>query len=409
MAANQDLPPVVRPSAGTVHVLGARVGRAASGAWADVGYLVEGPAAYPELTVRENLELVRRLRGVAARVAVDEVLDRLGLDRYAGRRAGQLSLGNTQRLGLAKAMLHRPRLLLLDEPVNGLDPAGVVEIRQMLRDLAARHETTVLLSSHLLAEVARTATRIGLLHRGRLLEEVTAAALPGRLRRRLVVTARSQAAAVTALATAGYTAATVDDTRIEVDAPDAAERPDAVAAALVAAGCPPTHLAVETEDLEQYLLALPTSRAAIVLARFVVAGAWAGVLAVYLAVLGVADGLVLGLPGWTGPGGATALGRLVTVALLTFLLCTPFGLAASAGRGYLPAVGAMVLTVFVTQIVTALGYGTWFPWSAPALYAGISGPGGQHPVWWSPLSVAAVAAVAVTGTVSWWRRADQSQ
>ncbi|MGI5240689.1 ABC transporter permease [Dactylosporangium sp. CA-139066] len=157
------------------------------------------------------------------------------------------------------------------------------------------------------------------------------------------------------------------------------------------------------------LLALPTSRAAIVLAKFVVAGAWAVVLAVYLAVLGVAGGLVLGLPGWTGPVAAAALGRLVMVALLTFLLCTPFGLAASAGRGYLPAVGAMVVTVFVTQIVTALGYGTWFPWSAPALYAGISGPDGQHPVWWSPLSVAAVAAVAVVGTVSWWRHADQSQ
>ncbi|MGI5240688.1 ABC transporter ATP-binding protein [Dactylosporangium sp. CA-139066] len=245
---------MVRPSAGTVRVLGSRIGRVASGVWADVGYLVEGPAAYPELTVRENLELVRRLRGVAERVAVDEVLDRLGLDRYAGRRAGQLSLGNAQRLGLAKAMLHRPRLLLLDEPVNGLDPAGVVEIREMLRDLAARHETTVLLSSHLLAEVARTATRIGLLHRGRLLEEVTAAELPGRLRRRLVVAARNQAAAVTALTAAGYVAATVYDERIEVHGPDAAERPDEVAAALVAVGCPPTHLAVETEDLEQYFL-----------------------------------------------------------------------------------------------------------------------------------------------------------
>ncbi len=92
---------------------------------------MESPAAYPELTVRENLEIVRRLRRLPDPRAVDEVIEALSLSPRA--RAGTLSMGNAQRLALAKALIHRPELLILDEPVNGLDPAGVVEIRNMLR------------------------------------------------------------------------------------------------------------------------------------------------------------------------------------------------------------------------------------------------------------------------------------
>ena len=99
----------------------------------------------------------------------------LRLTPYADRRAGTLSLGNAQRLGLAKALLHDPALLLLDEPANGLDPAGVVEIRELLRELAHERGVTIFLSSHLLSEVARIATRFGVIHQGRLLEELSAA------------------------------------------------------------------------------------------------------------------------------------------------------------------------------------------------------------------------------------------
>ena len=121
---------------------------------------------------------------------VDDAVDRFGLGPYATSKARTLSLGNAQRLGLAKALLHRPRILVLDEPVNGLDPAGVVEVRTMLTRLAHDDGVTVLLSSHLLGEVARVATRIGILHEGRLIEELDSTTLQESTRTRLEVGSR---------------------------------------------------------------------------------------------------------------------------------------------------------------------------------------------------------------------------
>ena len=157
-----------------------------------MGYLVETPHAYPELTVRENLEVFRRLRGLRDPNAVEHIIERLGLTAYAEQRAGTLSLGNAQRLGLAKALLHEPALLLLDEPANGLDPSGVVEIRELLRELAHEQGVTIFLSSHLLGEVARIATRFGVIHQGRLLVELSAAEMERQRARWLVVDARDR-------------------------------------------------------------------------------------------------------------------------------------------------------------------------------------------------------------------------
>jgi ABC-2 type transport system ATP-binding protein len=243
---------MIRPSSGRVDVFDAPVSARALEIWSDVGYLVESPAAYPQLTVRENLEVVRRLRRIDNRTVVDDAIDRLGLGAYADRRARNLSLGNVQRLGLAKALLHQPKLLILDEPANGLDPAGVVEIRDLLMDLAAEG-TTVFLSSHVLAEVARLATRIGIIHTGRLREEFAATDLAHRVRRRLSITARDVDAAAAVLTAAGFAVAN-DGSGLVCAEERAVERPDDVAVALVNAGCPPTRLAVESEDLEAYFL-----------------------------------------------------------------------------------------------------------------------------------------------------------
>jgi len=243
---------LIRPTGGTVRVFGTPVTSRSHGIWSDVGYLVETPAAYPELTVRENIDAVRRLRRIGDDHLVDAAIDRLGLTAYADRRARTLSLGNTQRLGLAKALLHSPRLLILDEPANGLDPAGVVEIRQLLLDLAATG-TTVFLSSHVLAEVARLATRIGIIHSGRLREEFDAADLAHRVRRQLSIAARDPRAAASALADAGYAVRPDGDGLLTEDG-RAIDQPDEVAVALVAAGCPPTPRVVEREDLETYFL-----------------------------------------------------------------------------------------------------------------------------------------------------------
>lgn len=246
---------MIRPSAGSVTVLGQRVGPDGSGPWRKVGHLVESPAAYPELTVRENLEIARRLQGIADSKAAARAIERLGLAQYADRRAGILSTGNLQRLGLARAMLHEPALLILDEPANGLDPAGVVEIRGLLANLAREQGVTVFMSSHILTEVDRLATRIGIIHKGRLLEELEARQLEELRQRRLEIQVRDLEKAATALAAGGYPIKISQGT-IYLSEARAVDQPDKVAALLVRAGAAPTRLAVEQEDLENYFLRL---------------------------------------------------------------------------------------------------------------------------------------------------------
>jgi ABC-2 type transport system ATP-binding protein len=247
---------MIRPTTGSAHVLQTRVRLGSREPWASVGYLVETPHAYPELTVYENLEVARRLHPGAAPGTVGQTIERLGLAPYADRRAGTLSHGNAQRLGLAKALLHGPRLLILDEPANGLDPAGIVEIRELLLELTREQGVTVFMSSHILAEVSRLARRIGIIHEGRLLQELEVDELEKNRRRRLLLRARDIEAARLALATAGHPAKIVADGTLELTDSSSVGRPDDVASLLVQAGVPPTQLLVEEEELERYFLRL---------------------------------------------------------------------------------------------------------------------------------------------------------
>ncbi|HUV72990.1 MAG TPA: ABC transporter ATP-binding protein, partial [Anaerolineae bacterium] len=246
---------MVRPSAGVVKVLGQAVGPNGRGPWGRVGHLVESPAAYPELTVRENLEISRRLHFIGDKNATSRAIERLGLSSYADRKAGTLSTGNLQRLGLARALLHEPQLVILDEPAKGLDPAGMVEIRQMLESLARQEGVTVFMSSHILTEVDRIATRIGIIHEGRLIEELDAKQLEELRSPRLEIKARNLQAAQSALAEAGFVAKAREGT-IVLSEPRAIEAPEDIATLLVSAGAPPTRLAVEQETLEDHFLRL---------------------------------------------------------------------------------------------------------------------------------------------------------
>jgi ABC-2 type transport system ATP-binding protein len=161
---------LIRPSSGEIAIFGESMRTRRCEALRKIGFLVESAKAYPNLTVRENLELQRRLTN-APKGAVEKGIELLNLREYANRKSDHLSLGNLQRLALARALIHSPEILILDEPANGLDPAGIIEIRGLLRNLADAG-TTIFMSSHILAEVDQLVDRIGILHKGRLVEEL---------------------------------------------------------------------------------------------------------------------------------------------------------------------------------------------------------------------------------------------
>lgn len=151
------------------------------------------------------------------------------------------------------------------------------------------------------------------------------------------------------------------------------------------------------------LLALPTSRTVVVAAKFLVVGCWCAVLTGLVLVGGLVVAALLGLPGWSLPVVAAAAGRLAVLYGLSVVLVTPVGFVASIGRGYLPAIGVVLLTVVLAQLSAAVGLGGWLPWAVPALAAGV-GPGTVGAVGY--LLVAATAVAGATLTVLWWRTAD---
>jgi ABC-2 type transport system ATP-binding protein len=173
---------LVLATSGTIELLGREMPRHGREVLPDVGALVEGPAAYAGLSGRANLALVDAMGVGGSRVdrarRVDDALDRVGLGGVDGRPVRAYSLGMRQRLGLAATLIRRPRLLVLDEPTNGLDPQGIREIRDLLAELN-RAGTTVFLSSHLLAEVEQLCDRVGVLDRGRLVVQDRLDALRG--------------------------------------------------------------------------------------------------------------------------------------------------------------------------------------------------------------------------------------
>jgi len=242
---------LVQPTEGTVEVLGTRIRPGVTVVFARVGHLVEVATAYPNLTVRENLAIAQRLTR-APRAAVGETIDMLRLSPVADRCAGTLSLGNKQRLSLARALLHRPELLVLDEPGNALDPAGIVEVRDMLRSLARERGATVFMSSHILAEVAHVADRIGIIHEGRLVEELDRSQLAARERSYLEVVVSNPVRAAALLAEAGFRDTGSVSGALRVSAAEA--QAHVVARTLVTAGLDLSRLAVVHEGLESYFL-----------------------------------------------------------------------------------------------------------------------------------------------------------
>ena len=157
---------LVRPTAGSIRVLGKNMdGKNRLAVLRQVGSLIESPSYYGHLTGEENLRVVQILRGVPER-NIREVLQIVRLEDQKGKKVAHYSLGMKQRLGLAAALLGFPRLLILDEPTNGLDPAGIQEMRQLIQELPGRFGMTVMVSSHLLSEIDQIADRVGIIREG---------------------------------------------------------------------------------------------------------------------------------------------------------------------------------------------------------------------------------------------------
>lgn len=181
------------PDEGEIELLGETTPQGLSRARGRTGCVVETPTFYGYMTAYDNLVVQCRLTGADPAQRIPEVLESVGLEAGDRKRVKYFSLGQRQRLGLARAMINHPEVLLLDEPVNGLDPAGVVQFRDDLKRIASREGTAILISSHILSELAMLATRYGIIHEGRLIEEISGEDLT-RLNREVAVLRTSDAA-----------------------------------------------------------------------------------------------------------------------------------------------------------------------------------------------------------------------
>lgn len=174
---------LIHKSAGEIELLGASGENELNKARTMVGSLIETPSFYTNMTARENLEVSRLVRNIPGKKCIDEVLDLVGLKGVEKKKVKNFSLGMRQRLGIANALMGNPKLLILDEPINGLDPMGIVEIRELLKKINKEKDMTILISSHILSELSELATTYGIISKGKLIEEITAKELSEKCRK----------------------------------------------------------------------------------------------------------------------------------------------------------------------------------------------------------------------------------
>lgn len=173
---------LIHKSDGEIELLGANEENELNKARTMVGSLIESPSLYTNMTARENLEVSRLVRNIPGKKCIDEVLELVGLKDVEKKKVKNFSLGMRQRLGIANALMGNPKLLILDEPINGLDPMGIVEIRELLKKINKEKDMTILISSHILSELSELATTYGIISNGKLIEEITAKQLSEKCR-----------------------------------------------------------------------------------------------------------------------------------------------------------------------------------------------------------------------------------
>jgi ABC-2 type transport system ATP-binding protein len=242
---------LLRPDSGRIEVLGLDLARHRGEILARIGSLVESPSVYGHLTARENLEIPRRILNVP-RTHVEHVLRIAGLENVGAKLVRTYSLGMKQRLGLAQALLGERELLILDEPTNGLDPAGIQEIRSLIRRFPSEHGVTVFLSSHLLSEVEQVATHVGILSRGELVFQGAIGELQAKRKSVLRIGVGNAGSAAALLRARGWDVTLDNGFLLAREIGGAA----AINRELVDAGFSVHHVAVESISLERVFLGM---------------------------------------------------------------------------------------------------------------------------------------------------------
>jgi ABC-2 type transport system ATP-binding protein len=246
---------LIQPDVGSIQLFSESLNR---GLLARVGALVEMPSLYAHLTGRENLEVTRRLID-APRSRIDHVLAVVRMTDSANRLVREYSMGMKQRLGLALALLNEPKLLILDEPTNGLDPAGIHETRELLRRMPEQNGVTVFLSSHLLSEVEQIAGSVGIIHEGRMVFQGALAELRQHQSRQLRIGSHDAGRALQILHEAGFRARLDEPDFIGVGGGGIELEPAEINRMLTLRGCEIFHLSIQQDSLEDVFLSLTGS------------------------------------------------------------------------------------------------------------------------------------------------------
>lgn len=190
---------LVFPSGGTFSLFGNTEKRDMQQSRKRMGCLIESPSIFPDMTARQNLDMIRTLRGIPGKSCIEEALAAVNLADTGNKKARNFSLGMKQRLGIAMTLLNRPEFLILDEPVNGLDPTNIIELRELLKKMNREIGTTILISSHILSELHQLATVYGFIRDGRMLEQITASQLDEKCKRHILIRVNDAAQAAVIL------------------------------------------------------------------------------------------------------------------------------------------------------------------------------------------------------------------
>lgn len=220
-----------------------------------VGVLIESPGIYPNMSAEENLRLKCIAMGCNSKSYIDGLLKTVGLENTGKKKAGSFSLGMRQRLGIALALVGDPRMIVLDEPINGLDPQGIVEVRQTLERLRDEKGITIMISSHILDELGKLADSYGIIHEGRLIDEFTTDELNDRCGKYVTIRTDNDEQAVSLLRQMGYADAALDNDGV-IRIENATENTILINKNLVNAGIGVKEITIKNISLEDYYLSV---------------------------------------------------------------------------------------------------------------------------------------------------------